>query len=429
MLPANILNMCLGLITSVIIARFYGADVMGIMAILNSFLSMIVIFTLLGTETSVLRLIPEHSIKYSATSAFKLYRKVQWMVIYVSVIIGTLSFLGANFIAVRIFSKPYLTYYFALAAVFVVFKSMTLLNTQATRGLKLIRIYAFMHVLPAISNLLLLILLTTFLYIKNNPIYTMLASLALTGIIGWVIIEHAFKKRMQPRDPVHLMPTRTIFSISMPMFMTSTVKVAIAQIGIVMLGMFRSEAEVGYYSIAVKLAMLTMFATQVIGTMTAPKFSELFYAGKLNDVFYVAKKAAKLAFWATTPLLIGLVIIGKPFLFYVYGGEFIAAYPALLLLVVGQLINSITGENGTLLNMTGKQNVYLKFTVVALLINIIVNMLLTPKIGIIGSASAAMLSTCFLNIAAIVYMKVEYGHTTGYMPFSFPSLRWGNYNK
>jgi O-antigen/teichoic acid export membrane protein len=83
-ISARVIATCLGLVTSIIIARFYGAEVMGIVAVINSFLMLATIFTVLGTNTSILRLIPEHLAKYSPTSAFKVYRKTQYMVIIVS---------------------------------------------------------------------------------------------------------------------------------------------------------------------------------------------------------------------------------------------------------------------------------------------------------------------------------------------------------
>ncbi len=44
---------------------------MGIVAVLNSFLMLATIFTVLGTNTSILRLIPECLAKYSPAAAFK----------------------------------------------------------------------------------------------------------------------------------------------------------------------------------------------------------------------------------------------------------------------------------------------------------------------------------------------------------------------
>ena len=166
---ARVIATGVGMITSIIIARVYGAEIMGIVAVLNSFLILATIFTVLGTNTSILRLIPEHLVKYSPTSAFKVYRKTQYFVAGVSVITGSLLFLGSGFIADTIFSKPHLRFYFALGAVFIIFKSLMILNTQAVRGVRLIRVFAFMQLLPSLSKLVVLIPITIFFFTRTIP--------------------------------------------------------------------------------------------------------------------------------------------------------------------------------------------------------------------------------------------------------------------
>jgi O-antigen/teichoic acid export membrane protein len=415
-MSARVLAKGLGMISSIIIARFYGAEVMGIVAVLYSFLTLASIITVLGTQTSILRLIPEHLVKYSPTSAFRVYRKTQFMVIGISLITGTLLFFGSGLIAGRAFSKPHLSFYFALASVFAVFQSQMILNTEAVRGLKLIKTFAFMQALPSLSNLLLLVPLTIMFLRRDNPVYTYLVSLAVTGLLGWMVMEVAFKGKMRPEDEVLTMPASSILSISLPMLMSRTMTFVIGQTGVIMLGMFRTEAEVGYYTIAVKLAMLTSFVLQAINSIIAPKFSELFHSGKMDELFYVAKKATKLVFWTSVPILLGLVLLGKPLLGYFFGWEFAAAYPALVLLVLGQFVNSISGSTAQFMNMTGNQNVFRNTILGAAIVNVSLNLLLIPKLGIIGAATAAMASITFLNITTLLYVKTKFAKTTGYLP-------------
>jgi O-antigen/teichoic acid export membrane protein len=132
----------------------------------------------------------------------------------------------------------------------------------------------------------------------------------------------------------------------------------IGQTGVIMLGMFRSEAEVGYYAIAVKLGTLTAFILNAVNSMAAPKFSELFHSEKMDELTYVAKKSAKLIFWTTAPILLGLIILGKSELKIAFGAEFVVAYPALVLLVLGQFVHSISGGPGLFMNMTVNQKVF-----------------------------------------------------------------------
>jgi len=389
---------------------------MGIVAVLNSFLLLATIFTVLGTNTSILRLIPEHLVKFSPSSAFRLYRKTQYMVIGISLITGALFFFGSRSIAARIFSKPHLAFYFSMAAVFIVFKSLMLLNTQAVRGLKLIKVFAFMQSLPQGANLVLLLLLGVLFVDKDIPIYALLGSFAVTGITGWAIMEYSFKQRMQTNDLIQTMPARDILSLSLPMLMTATMTFAIGQTGVIMLGMVRSEAEVGYYAIAVKLASLTSFALSAINTMAAPKFSELFHAGKLDELFYVAQKSSKLIFWTTSPILFGLLIGGKKILIIFFGTEFAVAYPALIFLVAGQFVNSIAGPCGYFMNMTGEEIMVKNISIAVSIINILLNLLLIPYFGVIGAAISSMISMSIINLAILIHIKKRHGRTIGYLP-------------
>jgi len=415
-LSSHVIGAGLGLISSIIIARFYGAELLGIVAVLNSFLILATILTVLGTNTSILRLIPEHLVKYSPTSAFKVYRKTQYLVIGCSLVMGTLLFFGADLIAGKVFNKPHLSFYFALAACFVLFKSLMLLNTRAVRGLRLIRTFAFMLALPHGLNLILLLLLGLLVSTRDVPVYAQLCAYALTGILGWAIMEYSFKKRMAPQDTVHPMPAREILSISLPMLITATMTFVIGQTGVIMLGMFRSEAEVGYYAIAVKLATLTAFILQAINSMAGPKFSELFHSGRMDELFHVARKSAKLIFWTTSPILLGFVVFGKPVLTIAFGSAFSVAYPALVLLVIGQFVNSISGATLLFMNMTGNQKVLRNIMLIAAVLNIGINIVLIPSYGIYGAAVAAMVSLITWNVITLIYIKMKFGKTTGYFP-------------
>jgi O-antigen/teichoic acid export membrane protein len=415
-LSARVIATGLGMVSSIIIARAYGAEVLGIVAVLNSFLTLATIFTVLGTGTSILRLIPEHLAKYSPTSAFKIYRKTQYFVAGISVLTGSLLFFASGFIAETVFSKLHLRFYFALAAVFIVFMSLTQLNTQAVRGLRLIRVFAFMQLLPSLTKLLILIPITIFFFHRDNTIYAMFASMTITALAGIWIMDMAFKVKAGPNDVVHHMPVKNILAISLPMLLTATMTLVIGQTGVIMLGIFRPEAEVGYYSVAVSLASLTSFILSAINFMAAPKFSELYHGDKMDELFHIAQKSTKLIFWTTIPILFFLILFGKPVLSLLFGPDFTVAYWAMFFLALGQLVNSISGSTGIFMNMTGHQLVLRNVMFMAAIINVILNLMLIPNLGIYGAALAGMASLIFGNVYLLIYIKIKYGRTIGYLP-------------
>lgn len=415
-LGARVVSTVLGLLTSVLVARLYGANMVGVLAVLSSFLTLVTIFTVIGTNTSILRLIPEHTTKYSITSAFRVYRKTQYLVAGASLVTGTLLFFASETVAAKVFSKPHLSFFFALASVFVLFKSLMDLNTQAVRGLRLIHTFAVMQVLPQAVMMILLVCALLFSHKPNDPVYARFASWTATAIAGAWIMDRAFRQRMKQNDTVRTVSFGGILSVSLPMLMTASMQFFIGQTGVVLLAMFRTESEVGYYSVAVSLATLTVFVLQAINSMAAPKFSELFHAGKVDDLFYIAKKSTKLIFWTTTPILLFLIILGKPVLTLFYGNDFVLAYPAMVFLILGQFVNSISGSTGHFLNMTGHQKIFRNIMYGAALINIVLTLILIPRYGINGAAFAGMISMFFWNIFSLQYIKSKYGKTTGYLP-------------
>jgi len=415
-LSAQVTATCLALISNVVIAQVYGAEALGIVAIIDSFFILTTIFTVMGTNTSILRLIPEHLIKYSPTSAFKIYRKTSCMVICASLVAGALFFYCSDLISSKIFSKPHLSYYFSVAAAFIICKSLVIFNSQVIRGIRTIRLFTFIIILPHGLNLLLLIIFGFFGQTNDVPIYAFFGSLALTCIAGWIIIEYKFIKMMKCQDTIQPMSIKEIISISLPMLMTATMAFVIGQTGVIMLGMFRSETEVGYYAIIVKLATLTVFILNAVNSMAAPKFSELFHSNNMAELLYVAKRSAKLIFWTTAPILIGLVVYGKFVLRVFFGPEFVVGYTALMLLTFGQFINAISGSTGVFMNMTGHQNAYRNIVFCAAIMNVSLNLILIPSFGMFGAAFTGMGSLIFVNIATLIFIKSQYKVIIGYLP-------------
>ncbi len=413
---SKILATGIGLLTSVLVARIYGADMVGILAIIQAFLTIATIVTMLGMNTSILRLIPEHVVKYSVTSAFNVYRKIQYFVVSASILVGILLYATSELIATKLFSKPYLSSYFALAAAFVVFRSLADLNTHAVRGVGLIKAFAIMQVFPPATFLLVLIGFTLIHGDQDSPVYAQLASWAATAVVGVAIMEFYFKSQIRPGDSASSMPLWEILRISSPMMMTASMQFVIGQTGVLFIGVYGNESDVGYYAIAVKMATLSSFVLYAINSMAAPKFSALYHKGALDELFYVARKSTRLIFWTTVPVLIVLLVAGGPLLDILFGAEFRSAYPAMVILLVGQFANSIAGSTGVFMNMTGHQLVFRNVMVTAGLINIALSVLLIPRFGITGAAIAGTVCIASWNIFTLAYIKRRYGESIAYIP-------------
>lgn len=416
-LGTRVLTTGITFLTTMIIARFYGADILGILAIVQSFFVITAIFTLFGTHNSILRLIPEHIAKHSPSSAFRVYRKTQFLVATCSVVTGGTLFFLSGPIAEGVFAKPHLAFYFALASFFVLFYAIMTLNTQAVRGLRLIHTFAMMQFLPSLSKFIVIAVLTLVFFQPENPAYALFASYLITAVAGVLIMNSTFRKKIQPTDTICFTSTKSILSVSVPMFLSSTMTFIIGQTGVILLGIFHNESEVGYYDIAVKMATLTSFILSSINSMAAPKFSELFHKRNIDDLFHVAQKSSKLIFWTTVPILLFLIVFGNYALELLYGENFKKSYIPMVILIAGHFVNSVSGSTSNFMNMTGNHIPQRNIMMYTLFLSITLNLMLIPKFGITGASFAGTISLAFSNIMALLYIYKKYKKLIGYLPY------------
>lgn len=404
------------LVASAVVARLYGAAATGVLAEMNSFLILASILTVLGTDTSILRMIPEHIARYSVRSAFAVYRKVLSIVICISLGAGALGAFASEGIANYIFSKPHLSSVFALASLCLVLRSVMQLCSRAVRGLMLTKTFALYQALPPVNMLVILLGITVLSRNDNAPVLAQLAAYGVTALIGVGIMEVTFSKRVGSSGRIHMLSLNSLASVSLPMLLTSSMQFFVAQAGVLLLGVFRSDEEVGYYSIAAKLATMTVLFLQAVNAMAAPKFSELHYSGKRDALIRLGKQTARLVFWASAPVPVGLLVLGGPLLQLVWGADFLAGYPAMAILVVGQIVNAACGCCGHFLNMTGNQRVLSRIMLVASVLNVGMGVVLIPKLGCIGAAIAGACSVAYLNVHAAVEIKARFGVLLAYFP-------------
>jgi O-antigen/teichoic acid export membrane protein len=199
------------------------------------------------------------------------------------------------------------------------------------------------------------------------------------------------------------------------MGITAGLLLFISNFDTLLLGFLRTEAETGIYSITQKLSLLTGFVIASINAVSAPQFSELYFSNKKQELLSLAIKSSRLIFWASLPILIALMVGGKFFLGF-FGQEFISGYPILIILVAKEFINAAGGSVGYYQNMTGSHIQFRNIVIIAVLLNIVLNLILIPRYGILGAAITSLFTTLFWNLTSSILIYRQTGRCISYIP-------------
>lgn len=85
------------------------------------------------------------------------------------------------------------------------------------------------------------------------------------------------------------------------------------------------------------------------------------------------------------------------------------AKEALVVLVLGQGLCAFFGSAPVYLNMTGRQRIFQRIVLGALVLNFLLNYWLIPSYGMLGAAIAFSVSALFWNLGTALFVYVKDG--------------------
>ncbi len=276
----KIIGMTLGYIFVLIITRNLGAYTMGVFAISITVLEVFSVFGRIGLETALLRFTAEFSSNKRMDLIKEVYNKACKIIIPLCTVLSILIYLGAPYVAKGIFNNEHLTKSFRIISISLLPSVFLSINLESIRGLKKIKEYAFLQNIPGqlFGNLF---LLTVLIFYKSQylPIITHIITTFFLSIISFFLWHRYTNKDYVCRNTS--IQIKKILKTSLPMFLSSSLFMIIGWTDTIMLGIFRSEEEVGIYNVVMKISFLTSITLYAINSIAAPKFAELYVSGNI----------------------------------------------------------------------------------------------------------------------------------------------------
>ncbi len=162
---------------------------------------------------------------------------------------------------------------------------------------------------------------------------------------------------------------------------------------IIMLKFYVDDAQIGLYSVGVMLAEYIWIIPDA--------FKEVLFARTAkDDAIDEIMSSVRINLYASFFIMIGLILLGRPFIHLMYGVEFIDAYGVTCLIMCGVPAMVLYKMTTSLYVANGKQIFYLSTLAISAVSNIILNMIFIPMFGKIGAAIASAVS---YNICGFIF--------------------------
>jgi len=415
----RIVGQIMGFVITFIIAHYFGAKGLGDYVLAIIVLRLFVLIAKLGLDTASIRFIAEYASENQWDKIRLFRKKISFLLLFSTILFSIIMYVFSPYIASTIGANPA---YIKINSFFILPMAFFILNYQSLRGLKKISEFSFFYWTSRVFFSVVIILIAVqFSRNENIPIIAFLLGLLIVSILSYFIflnrlnLEEKYNKKFK-NSLLSSLGYKEILIVSLPLLLAQSGQFIMAWTDKLMLGGIMSSSDVGVYDVAFKLSMFVNIALTSVNSISSPKFAEAYALKDYIKLEKIVHQSTKLIFWSSIPLLLIFFMFSTTLLEF-FGTEFIVGLNAFLLLCSARLVSVFTGPAGNLLQMTGKQMIFMKVLFFAALLNVVLNYFLIPKFGIGGAALASFSSIIFWNLSMVYFVKKHFGFTTIYNPF------------
>ena len=301
---------------------------------------------------------------------------------------------------------PYVLPLLLLLSPLIPLSSMQAVWSSGLQGFKAFKSRILMQRLLVPGSMTLLLLLVLIFFHGN------ILAVVAAGFISTIFsaaLNLGYFSRMVARFSGRAKPayeTREWLGFALPNFLTSVIDTVLDATDTILLAVLVvSPVPLGQYAAANKLSNFISMPLLTLNVTFAPTIAELFSNGekeKLDSMFQVVTK------WIISfslPICLIFMLFSQPLL-SISGKGFVAAWPLLIALSAGNMINAGTGPVGYMLLMTGHQRLSFINSMVAVVVNVVLGFFLTTRYGALGTAVATGLALAIVNLMRLLQVRL-----------------------
>lgn len=252
-------------------------------------------------------------------------------------------------------------------------------------------------------------------------VYAQLIAYTLTALLAFTVITRKAKFRHIQWNPRFFL---VILRKSAPFALLVLLMAAYGHVDSVILRPLAGDAEAGVFAGAFRLLDALTMVAYLVSIPLLPIYSNLCAPKNMKSPLITEQLSSitRMVFCPMMIFTIGASLVGclgaKPIMQLLYGENCIPYIPVFRVVIFGIIPIGLTYIFGTLLTAGGKLRLLNIFAASSLVLNVVVNLLLIPRLGAVGSAWASLTAQTFMALTQLL-LAVRIFHLPA-STFSFP---------
>ena len=396
----KIINSMVGLVSSIFVARYMGAEALGTLAACLAFVALFNVFGDFGFGIAHFKRVSEGC---DLGKCIGLYSRIR---LVLALLTAAITWTGYHLIYSLTGEYPIDFNYYS-------FFMIILVSTTLNRFFDFIKMTfsARMEVIKGsvveLTSRLVNVFFKSVVAISGLAIiYLAWANLASTIIAIFVAI---FLFRNYPIKGFDKEMFKSYLTFALPLTFVNIVSIISLNIDKVFISYFVSLEEVGYYTVAQSLTQMIIFSAGIIVNLLIPTYTRILSQGTQEELNAFALKVEKYLALIIFPSVFFLFFNAQDIIYFIYGKDFSASVIIFKILVLHSLLFMIKQPYSTQLTAMERLKAIVYIGVTSQVLNIILNFLLIPdqigEIKLFGLGAAGSAISLFISIltALILY--------------------------
>lgn len=373
-----------------LIARHLGAELTGKYFFALSFSTIFVVFVDLGLTNVLVR------------EGARLKEKIQSYfstILSVKLVLGILAYAAAALV-INLMDYPIeikrLVY---LSAVTMLFDSLHLTLYGILRAVGDLK-YEAASIVG--SQILTFTLGSVFLYLNFPLIFLILAFTIpsfLNVCFAALVLFQKYRIALTPRYEADTF--KYLSRVAIPFALAAVCARIYSYIDSVLLSKLIGDTAVGWYSISYKITYAFQFVPLALVAALYPRFSDYFTRDK-ERLAYLFQQAMKYLLIIVFPIAVGIGVLARDIVLALYTSGYSNSILPLQILLIGLVFSYVSFPIGAFLNACNRQAAQTAIVVSVMILNIVLNLLLIPRLGVVGAAVAALVGNVCLTVSGYV---------------------------
>ena len=194
-----------------------------------------------------------------------------------------------------------------------------------------------------------------------------------------------------------------LFKLSIPFAIAAIFVRIYSSADTVLLNRLAGNEAAAFYGVPFKFVFAFQFVPIALAAALYPSFARVINEDKkrTGELFVSAERYLMLIVF---PLIAGMIVLAKPIIVAFYRVQYLPSVPIMMLLAWCLIPAFLDFPVGALLNAGHRQNTQTALMGITMVVGVVLNLILIPVYGAMGSAAAALIGNSILFIGGLFFV-------------------------